>query len=276
MNPLLSPPVAISRRQLHRLRQKTKQLGRQFNTEDIHRFRVAVKRTKALMRFAAGERLLKLKKPLRQCYRLTGELRNWQLHELATRDLCHQLQLTVPANYICRIHRHQKQLLANVRALRRKLLKNSDSFQVPHLPHHTAEGAIQDYLKKVKRTLAALMVQTPGDEALHSIRRQLKDLQYNWRILHKYMLLYLPADLADLDRVEQFTAALGDLHDLVVAQDFFTAALQANLPAPEQHVIETLLAHISTEKELLKADIITALQAVKLTNAVEFSEPALS
>jgi hypothetical protein len=76
------------------------------------------------------------------------------------------------------------------------------------LPAQLTGASVKQFLQNNLNELSYLVTELPGDDILHSIRKLLKDLSYNWPFVKKYKKL-LPSAFSEEEKIKSFTELLG-------------------------------------------------------------------
>jgi CHAD domain-containing protein len=188
------------------------------DAEDIHNFRVEVKKLRAFLRMASGHERIKLPRGLHQFYRIAGEIRNLQLQEERIRDAFRhkssppQFYLTLlgikAANHIRRARKFAASQLSIAADKERLLQALSDGLN---------KNSIREFAHDSIRLLQTFAdhVEPIGDDTLHSLRKCLKGLLYNQPCIQKEAAHLLPSELTTgKDTLTALIDLLGQYQDL--------------------------------------------------------------
>jgi CHAD domain-containing protein len=201
------------------------------DAEDIHAFRVDVKKLRAFLRLAPGKVKVKLPKRLHQFYRLVGLIRNLQLQELRIRD-AFPLKSALPQSYL--------NLLAieTAAAIRRARKFAAGKLPMPAIERELflifSGGLTKDTLQRFTRDTVDRLENHGNnrrlidDDSLHSLRKCLKDLRSG--------LLFLQP---------RYTDQVAD--------------------AGERKMLEGIRAKWEKDKAAIKAQVLSLLKAVQLS-----------
>jgi CHAD domain-containing protein len=176
--------------------------------EDLHRFRTGVKKLRALLILADSaakdSALEKRFKPVRKIFKQAGEIRDAYVNQelgkavgengdfiREQQDIMNIATLTFNADE----DRHR----AWLQKTRRRLLKRISPVSKLH---------VTLYYRQQLETIAATLNQLRFDEGLHTCRKQLKILLYNYPLISGE--LNIPFNQAYIDRVQE---AIGNWHD---------------------------------------------------------------
>ena len=250
-------------------------LGRatgKFEGEEIHAFRVKIKKFRAFLTLLAAEdpqhsRLTKsgraqLPRLLRRFYRMTGEIRNRQLQLERIKEYWKDREDDLPRTYTRRL---KKELAAMVTragnyAAKKAPVKAAKEHLRAATPAHLHRRAIKRFLRKKTGTLDELL-KTPQpweDSLFHSIRKTLKDLQY--------MLPDLPPGIfpkisLQEKKISSLTDALGTFQDSCTILGLLDDKYLDPIPkGPERMVLEEWKKYWEGEKGHCKQGIYVQLQ----------------
>lgn len=218
------PLDAVIRHQYDRCLHQGKRLPEKWDLEDVHQFRVEVKRLRAFLRLASSARhsdfSARLPRNLKVYYRMTGVIRALQLQKIALEEAAVRLRQGAPANCLALLDDRinmAKRMTGEYLACRDPLGKASPRWHSP-IPPHMIEAAAEVFIvDKMKAMSLPDPSSIPGDEQLHAIRKAKKDLLYAWPCLPDASLeeagsVGLPSRKDIRDQAQ----LLGDLHDIVV------------------------------------------------------------
>ncbi|MDR3716443.1 MAG: CHAD domain-containing protein [Puia sp.] len=212
--------------------------------EEIHAFRVEVKRLRALVRMAAGidNRHVhsKIPKKIRRYYRIMGRIRNILLQEERIRKALLPGKAgeegAPPATgnkYLLLLEREVSgyRILAKAAAgdtdgLKKDGLKKTEKRWIRRLHIHPAATDTGKWVaRQIQRIRRLLASGNPIGIAIHPIRKILKDLLYTWDFTGPYIAKQLPAALPlTREALEALTDRLGEFLDIAVAVDFLRPA----------------------------------------------------
>ena len=155
-----------------------------FETDDIHDFRVEIKKLKALIRLfnssAPDSSFCRFPKKLNRIYKALGLLREWQIQ--------HQKIVSAyggnskpPLSYINKISRKTELQKRRAGKLLNPLplLKKNKEELIRQIPDFISIEARQTFiLKKMKNVHQLLLKGANDDESMHYMRKMMKDAQY--------------------------------------------------------------------------------------------------
>lgn len=238
-----------------------------FEIEEIHQFRLNVKKLKAFLVLlnadAATKKSLTLTKPLKTFYHAVGELRNRQLGRQEISRLCEPLGLETPYRYLHRSQNEETKAKTTARSLAlrtplHKLLQNLRN----NAPDKVSEDAIENFVAGQKYALMKLLlVSNYSDENLHSMRKLLKRFLYLWP--------WAAAEITSVPHCACFEKGvcvslcetLGDFHDRCIALQLLNdKRMFDGLSVEEKETLTALVTEAQKEKDEQKAGLVSRLQ----------------
>jgi len=195
--------------------------------EDLHRFRTGVKKLRAFLILAdsatQGSGLEQRFKLVRKVFKQAGEIRNAFINQElgkvqpggAAGLIQEQRRLMKNAAHIFKTHRGQH--LDRLRKARCKLGKRVIPISSLH---------ISLYYRQQLEAIAAILARHRFDDELHTCRKQIKILIYNYQLVRPE--LDIPFNEDYLEKVQ---AAIGDWHDNQLAIGLFSRAGTGNSEA---------------------------------------------
>lgn len=245
-----------------------KKLGKRFNNiptgfdiEDIHEFRLEIKKLRALLRLVSithpAHHQLNIPRNLKSFYTSVGEIRNLQLHKKRIISLAEELNLETPSSYLQLITAEEDAKKEEARRLATLVdLSSIEVTMINHLPEKMKGAWLKKYLVKKKEELGLLLTSTFADENLHSVRKVLKDLIYNDNYIAPYSLIILPGYLTQTGNSNELAVWLGDFQDLCMALDLLGHRyLDQVTDETENKNLQIIRLHLEKEKKKLKSRI---------------------
>lgn len=202
---------------IHKKFKKTNRLFREiinrFEMEPIHEFRTEIKKLRAFLRLLnveAGDDRLKISKEMKTFYGYAGTIRNLQLQLKTIGDYSGNPRYTVTEAYIDYLKKMIEKWKEHVIefAQSKSNLYNDEKKIIKRIQGKLTKGSAKKFLQSKMDELACLMAELPDDDALHSIRKLLKDILYNWIFIEHYRKL-LPPDFSDKEKIKSFTELIG-------------------------------------------------------------------
>jgi hypothetical protein len=119
-------------------------------------------------------------------------------------------------------------------------------------------------IHKQHTLLKLLFLREYSDEALHEIRKVLKDLLYDWKYISAYLPATIPAYFTNRKNIESFADKLGEFHDLCIALYFFKPFYVDKIADEEANkILLSVKSKLEETKGEMKEEINTLLNHVK-------------
>ena len=212
---------------------KWRQIGRHLKTylgtenpDDLHQFRVQIKKVKSLLRLFAlrnkNKGLLADFKPVNKIFQHAGVIRDAYLHL----QLAEQFKVDAPefkrkqmermSLEMTRFSDRGKAYLQQIGKTGRKIKRN-----VRGIPNTD----IADFYDHQLNGIVLAFAKRKFDEAMHDNRKQLKNIIYNHKLANKSLNGNLKLNLPYLDEVQD---QLGGWHDSVLARELFADEIKGD------------------------------------------------
>jgi len=188
--------------------------------EDIHRYRVEVKKLRALLRLinSNGNFHIKLSNQLKKAYHAFGNMRTLQIQLQRVIDIATELNRPLPQTYmqLLRIDLQAKKEIARDLVRNTHLRKDLNNIQsaIRTATNVMPSKFILDRADQLQRIFDGAC---GTDESLHLLRKILKDILYTWPYITKNELIDLPVQLQDKETAKDWAMVLGEYHDLCIA-----------------------------------------------------------
>jgi CHAD domain-containing protein len=240
----------------------------EFAMNDIHRFRVEMKKLRAFIRLTnltTPEHQNKIPKDLKKFYNTCGNIRNLQLQQQRINNLASDLLMEAPDLYLQYLHDEEK--LAKKKA--HELASSISLKQFEKELIDTATILPQEiktvFVQKSKQRLSILFtLPFYYDEALHDIRKAVKDLMYNYKYVDQEINVELPARLTRLKNMETLTTSLGDFHDLCIALFLMSPMYLGHLSGlTQKELLSEFRNQLQLRKEAMKNELVQTFLPIK-------------
>jgi CHAD domain-containing protein len=182
-----------------------------FEMESVHEFRTEIKKLRAFFRLLNVEiddgSELKIPKKMKTFYSYAGTIRNLQMQ---LKNMCAYSQYIVTETYIEYLKKIIEKWEDNTIEFA-GLGNNSYTDEkkiVKQLPVKLRKASVKKFVQNKINELASLVNDLPDDDILHSIRKLLKDILYNWTFIKHYRKL-LPPVFSEEGKIKSFTELLG-------------------------------------------------------------------
>jgi CHAD domain-containing protein len=168
-----------------------------FEIEAIHNFRTEIKKLRSflhLLDFEVDGGPLKITEKLKTFYRYIGEIRNLQLHYQNVENYFKNSNDEAPGLYIPKLNSE----IGYLQNTTKEFISSHNNFlddvekMVSQLPGKLRKSSIKKFIKYVVYEIQVLLIRLNNDEALHSIRKFLKNHLYNWKFVQPYMVKLSP------------------------------------------------------------------------------------
>jgi CHAD domain-containing protein len=193
-----------------------------FATDDIHDFRVEIKKLKALLRLfssvAMDPSAYRFPKSMNKVYKAMGHLREWQIQHQKISKSCSERNYIEPVSYLNKIGRKTDLCKLKAGELIRYLpsLEKKKEQIKNHCPEKLPPAAIQSFILTKTQTVHHLLLAGANDDAsMHNMRKLLKDVQYT--LSDQAKELRTAEGSSRLKAIQKVSGLLGDFHDLCVA-----------------------------------------------------------
>src|ERR1022692_2081566 len=227
-----------------------------FATEDIHQFRIEVKKLRAFLRSIKTE--LKLPKRLRKFYDTIGIVRNLQLQQQRIAKVVTETGDSLPSKYLSTIN---VEAITNIKKAK-KIIKKRKTFKKEE------KSIINIFTKKIERPTIKkffnseadllnkqLLLNQPGDETLHSIRKILKDILYTQPYISKKTRTTLLPWLSEQANVKLITELLGGFQDARTILNYLRPHYTDEIPECELLLLKSIEKKWQREKENIKQQV---------------------
>ena len=239
-----------------------------FHPESIHDFRVEIKKLRALVRLLNTEdtktKGVKLGHHLKNCYHISGDIRNLQLHRFRIQDQCTALELPLPRSYLGLLSENESLAKARCRKAGSGLSFDVlEAHTLLFLPHQLRQITLQEFVEQKRKSLDTFLLRAVfSDEDLHSLRKELKDLLYCWIFIHSFAD-FLQAGFTSKERIEKLTSQLGDFFDYCMALQFLSDDYLVRVKEEEMSSCMVLKLSFEEKRNHLRQTILPLLYGKK-------------
>ncbi len=216
------------------------------NQEELHQFRVQVKKLKAMLMLYSAENknqnLLKDFKPIKTAFKKAGEIRNAHInlklgekHQLQDEGFRQQQQQNLDDGSKAFKSKGRKYL---------KLLKKAQLVLQNHL-NRLRNKTIRNFYHDKLVQLDGFFARTTFDNELHEARKNIKLLLYNQKIAAAALQNKMQLDYDYLDDLQN---CIGEWHDHNLAVETLSAIAEAGYPP----ITDLKNSNAELEKEILE------------------------
>ncbi len=241
-----------------------------FEIEEIHGFRLEMKKLRGFIRLIntnnPEDKKIKTGGKIKSFYNTTGNIRNLQLHQQRVNHICDDMLLEKPVLYLQILHNEENKQKKKAGRIADKISYSHFRKRIIDLvPDKLKAKSVQAFVIQKKHTLLELIFLLDySDEALHEIRKVLKDLLYDWKYISSYVCPALPAYFNNKKNIDVFADKLGEFHDLCIALYFFKPVyIDKIAEEKEKNILLTFMEKLEETKGEMKEDINTLLNHVK-------------
>jgi CHAD domain-containing protein len=233
-----------------------------FNIEEIHDFRVQVKKVRAFIRLAATRLSdpaeLKIPHHLKSMYRYAGSLRNLQLQQQRILEFIEGKEINQPYQYLKILLHQEEEFKQKINELfRQKVLEAEEEMIIGTLPGKLGKTTLKYYTQKKADELKLLVISPEHtDEELHQLRKILKDILYTLSYTGDYFFSFFKGGLQSKEEIESLTDLLGEFQDVCISLKLLEPVYTNELNDQEEI---TLLQIIREEWVLKKSGVKAAI-----------------
>lgn len=238
-----------------------------FGVEEIHQFRLNFKKLNAFLHLLNADKKNDGKispgKSLHAFYHATGQLRNLQLHSEKVLQMCHQLHLATPHNYLQELVQKQNLVKSEIREMaRQKSLHRICHKLIARTRRRLSEDAVKKFVSENKRKLSTiLLAENNTNKNLHSLRKLLKKFLYLWPWLEPEMSSLSLNICIDKGVCNTLCDMLGNFQNLCVTIELLDNYRSDNHATGHEDTILLLLRQqAQNERETLKQELMVELQ----------------
>ena len=253
--------IRVYKRRFKELSGHYNSLLEDFDKDEIHDFRLEIKRLRAFIRLVNHARPgheSRIHGPLKAFYNATGDLRNIQLHRERIIGLSKDLPAGAPQQYLQLLDEEETKFRNRTREIAAHLsLRKPENSLIQNCPEEINPQTVQAFIFQKKTELEALVILFHySDENLHEIRKILKDLIYNWKYIDEMAAAILPPLWVKEKLIDHIAAVFGNFLDLCVSLFFLTPPFitTADLAA-DQSILDEWRSYLEKQKETLKKEI---------------------
>ena len=230
-----------------------------FEEESIHHFRTEIKKLRAFLHLLNGgltqKGRLRISKKIKTVYRFAGSIRNIQLHQKAVNEFISDSGDPPPLNYIGALGnqlRYQQEM-ATAFLLPAKQLAWRDVVR-GDVPRSAVKNCSKKFMENKAAEFKLLLTTLTKDESVHSVRKLLKDILYNWKYVKAYKKL-LPPVISCKKEIEALGERLGDFCDKTTGIQFLELYLTGNNNEDENSTLQKMVAQWRVEKETMRSGL---------------------
>ena len=242
---------------------------KEFEEEDIHKFRVEVKKLRSFLHLVEMEKAegihFNTAKKLKTIYGYVGITRNLQLQIKLIHDNVSQ-EDALPGEYLNRL---KKEIAEWQNKIRDYIGEENNFFDdeellTARMPDKLKKKSISQYVQFMLYKLSSQLNHLFDDEALHGVRKVLKDFLYN-RVYVEPQLAALPKGIEDEKSLKSCIEMIGIFHDKCIAHALLQTYNDESVNKEEKEVLQKIEQKWEREKGGLKQKIGSKLNVLELT-----------
>ncbi len=241
-----------------------------FSNEEIHRFRVEIKKLRAFLHMLkAGSKYnhgLKLSARVKKIFRVIGAIRNLQLQQFRIKKIIHETNDQLPFEYLDMLNKVMDASIAKARNLigSKKTFRKEKQSILAILRKWNGKIKTQCFLATTSGLLKQQLLDgAPNDKSLHWVRKILKDILYAQPYIAQKMRSSLPFILSDQANVKLLTSLLGDFQDACMGLSLLQPDDTDDLPEHERIFLKNVEKEWQEEKIDIRKKIMGHLKHVQ-------------
>ncbi len=202
-----------------------------------------------------------MSKFLKKSYKLTGTIRGLQLQRQRIQLVVREVNDIQPENYLNLLTIQATENMAAIQNLikTRKSLLSGGKKIITILPDKLNNKSIKKFIQAEAIKLREIVKNEHlQDESLHRFRKILKDIQYNWPFVKKFLGKSLPSTVNDNDYIKSITDLIGNFHDACIGLSLLEPNYIDQISDEKERI---LLLNIKIEWENDKLDIRQQIEA---------------
>ncbi len=241
-----------------------------FKIEDIHKFRTEIKKLRAslhLLNMEVEEGLqIKITKKIKTFYGYIGIIRNLQLHLKNINNYFENSTDKIPKAYTATIEKEIEYWKENTKEFIdfHNNFYNDEEKITSELPDKLTKQSIKKFIQYMVYEVHKKLIRLNDDETLHSIRKLLKDILYNWTYVQPYIAPLSPG-LSQEEEIVSFIEMLGVFRDKCMGLTLIQKYNNDSADDEEKIVLEEIIHTWSTEKQELRQIICSKLELLPIT-----------
>jgi CHAD domain-containing protein len=249
--------IPIINKHCKEIRQNIRMMMSGFEEEPVHEFRTGIKKLRALLRLLnAGYNsgLTGLTKKIRVYYWYAGSIRNLQLHQ----NNINAMNIDKPAAYLERVNNQVEALQGALRSLHSPANFKKINSIIRNRPDGKRRILVKKFIRQKMDEFKKLMGLLKNDEDIHSVRKILKDLLYNWKYIRKYRDM-LPPVLSTKKQISAMTVVLGDFCDRSTGIHLIESYIMSTAEPDDKDILQEIRRIWEVEKNELRAKLFLML-----------------
>lgn len=248
--------VSIIHQSLWKIKRYLKHMQQGMAVEDVHQFRVEIKKLRAFLRMisAIQQNRISIPKRLKEEYRKAGSVRDLQLL------LANTNKSTLENDYQRKLDKKKKELIRQTGKVKiSRLIKRTEKEITGELPDNLPVSLVSQFLaNKLRFVGLTVKHRSLSDTEIHSARKSLKDVLYDVKSVEDNAPTALRQMHWQKEKREFYTHLAEDLGKY---QDCVTEVTTLeHWRRPKKKKDRKDLAHLVTEQKKLKAQLRTSIR----------------
>lgn len=242
-----------------------------FEIEDIHEFRTEIKKLRAFLHLLEMESdddiPFRITKKMKTFYGYAGVIRNLQLQVKSVEAYFENSAGTIPILYLNTLRNEIETWEKNTKDFMdpdNNFYNDEEKIKVL-LPDKLKNNSVKKFIQYILYQLQKSLTRLEDDETLHSIRKYLKDIVYNWPFIQEDIGL-LPVGLSNEEDVRSCTEILGHFRDKCIALVLLQTYFNDSLKNEEKNILQQMERDWLREKNELRQKFYARLEKLQLTS----------
>ncbi|HKH61798.1 MAG TPA: CHAD domain-containing protein [Flavitalea sp.] len=246
-----------------------KKIPGSFCPEDIHQFRVAFKKLRALLRLinpaVIHSRELGVPASLLSLYHVAGTVRDLQVNIPFLTDAFARNNVQA-SSYFTKLEEDLSDAKKGLRAkIEESSFKKHEHQIIDAITTDLEEYTIREFVHRKVATIQILLLGLSDDDDIHSIRKHIKDILYSIRIFeHDWHIPFPIVAWENEERLENISTQLGDYCDRCEALAFLKYGLDLKPSRNETATIQIIQEILQQEKNAEMKKLIAQLHELNL------------
>ncbi len=236
-----------------RINKLSRKIIKTWDADDIHVFRVQVKKLRAFLRLLNSVNKTEnplIPEPLKTFYRYIGYIRNIQLHCDKFIEQHATYKAHPPVAYMKMIgdeKRYWQSAAADL--ITGHGFRDSEEEILENLPDKVGRSTKKRFLEKKTDKLKKALRKPEDDKTIHTVRKILKDLLYAWKFIDVHRL---PESISKQSDLKSLTSQIGDFIDKQVQLEFLSDRYLENIKdEQEKKSLLKMKAQLLNEKQTM-------------------------
>lgn len=229
-----------------------------FDSDDIHDFRVAIKKLRAFLRLLDTENEMDhplITERLKSFYGYVGVIRNIHLHRQTLYKYMNDYKIEKPAAYFKVLDEEENYQRTQADAIiKGKYLNEAEKEILKELPHNLENSIIKKFVENKLKELKEELKNIQNDTAVHNVRKILKDILYLWDHIKDH--IKLPSLISKKNELKLLTDMLGDFMDKSIQLEFLQPLYLDKVNSnTERNILEKIRDEFHHEKQIMLQEL---------------------